>query len=154
MVQEVEDAIKQLALNKASGPDGLPNEFLKKFWLDLKSEIMQILHGFHDCSLDLRSMNKANVVMVPKIDSPQLVGDFRPISIINLIPKFISKILSNRLRLKMPGLISERQTAFIRGRQIADNFVATREVLQHIRQSGKPAVFLKLDFAKAFDTIE
>lgn len=92
--------------------------------------------------------------MIPKIQAPARVKDFRPISVINLIPKLISKILANRLRLKLPDLISPCQTAFIRGRQITDNFVATREVLQHIHKSKNPAVFLKIDFAKAFDSIE
>lgn len=92
--------------------------------------------------------------MIPKMETPEQVGDFRQISIINLIPKLISKVLSNRLRLKMPELISPHQTTFIQGRQISENFVATREVLQHIHSSGKAAIFLKLDFTNAFDSIE
>ena len=49
---------------------------------------------------------------------------------------------------------SQYQTAFIRGRQITDNFVATRELLHHLSTTKKKAVFVKLDFAKAFDTVE
>lgn len=133
--------MRQLAKNKASGPDGLPNEFLQAYWPMLKSQIMQIMYGFYEGIIDLTRVNKANVVMIPKMKTPEQVGDFRSISIINLIPKLISKVLSNQLRLKMLELISPHQTAFIQGRQISENFVATREVLQHIHSSGKVAIF-------------
>lgn len=151
---EVQRAVNMLAGNKASGPDGLPNEFLRTFWPELRGEIMEIMKSFYDNSLDLSQVNKANVVMIPKNESPVSVGDYRPISVINLIPKLISKVLANRLKEWMPDLISANQTAFIAGRQISDNFVVTREVLQHIKSKGKAAIFMKLDFAKAFDSIE
>lgn len=92
--------------------------------------------------------------MIPKKDNPQTTADFRPISVLNLIPKLISKILANRLRLVLPSLISSNQTAFVHGRQISENFVTTRELLNHIDNQGNPAIFLKVDFQKAFDSIE
>lgn len=91
--------------------------------------------------------------MIPKIEVPITASDFRPISVLSLIPKLISKVLSNRLRLLLPDLISSNQTAFVHGRQISENFVATRELIHHISHSGKQAVFVKIDFRKAFDSI-
>lgn len=151
---EIEGAIRGLAKNKASGPDGIPNEFVQRYWQDLKEEVGAIVKGFFNNQIDISDINRANVVMIPKTNAPLMVGEFRPISIINIIPKIISKILANRLRVLMPDLISPYQTAFIRGRQITDNFVATREILHHISDTNRPAVFIKLDFAKAFDSIE
>lgn len=151
---EIESAVRGLAKNKASGPDGIPSEFMQTYWPELKYEIVAILKGFFNEQVDLKDFNLANIVLVPKTDAPVKVMDFRPISIINLIPKIITKIMANRLRGSMNDLISHNQTAFIRGRQITDNFVATREILQHISASKEWAVFIKLDFAKAFDTVE
>ncbi|XP_078152344.1 uncharacterized protein LOC144547541 [Carex rostrata] len=103
---EVECAVKDLAKNKASGPDGIPNEFLQIYWPHLKGQIMAIVEGFYNNQVQLEEINKANVVMIPKKDSPDSVTDFRPISVINVIPKLLSKILANRLKNKMPNLIS------------------------------------------------
>lgn len=150
-MEEVKISVRQLAKNKASGPDGLPNEFFQLYWPELKHEIML---GFYQGPINLSQVNLANIIMISKKEVSKMVNDFRAISVINIIPKLISKILSNRLRLKMPNLISARQTAFISGRQISENSVATREVLQHIKESGRAGIFLKLDFAKAFDSIE
>lgn len=152
--QEIEASVRGLAKNKASGPDGIPNEFVQKYWPDLKGDLSSIVFGFFNNQIDLTDINRADVVMIPKTDTPLVVGEFRPISVINIIPKIISKILANRLRKFMPDLISPNQTAFIQGRQITDNFVSTRETLHHIADTKRPAVFVKIDFAKAFDTIE
>lgn len=152
-LEEVETAINKLAKNKASRPDGIPNEFLKIYWPHLREQIMAIVEGFYHGQVQLKEINKANVVMIPKKESPVSVGDFRSISVTNIIPKLLSKILANRLKAKMPDLISCNQTAFIKGRQIMDNFVATRELLQYIASSTNSVIFLKIDFAKAFDSI-
>lgn len=58
------------------------------------------------------------------------------------------------MAIPMPELVSPYQMAFIKGRQISENFNATRELLHHIMDMGSPAVLLKVDFAKAFDSVE
>lgn len=151
---EIHNAVKQLANNKASGPDGLPHEFFKNFWQFLKRDVEGIFDQFWSGNLDLVNLNKASIVMIPKKTNSTSVGDYRPISIINLIPKLITKVLSNRLRLILPELVSSQQTAFTRDRHIAENFLATREILQHVTSSGRKAIFAKIDFAKAFDSID
>lgn len=114
---------------------------------------MLILEGFHMGTTNLHDLNRANITMIPKNEGANEVGDFRPISIINLIPKILTKILATRLSRFLPDLISIRQSAFIKGRQISENFVTTREMLQHISHVKSPAFFFKIDFTKAFDSI-
>lgn len=80
-LEEVKSAVQQLANNKASGPDDLPNEFIKVYWQELQGEIMQIFGSFYNNTLDLRFYNVANIVMVPKMESPASTSDFRPISV-------------------------------------------------------------------------
>lgn len=46
--QEIHTAVKQLANNKSSGPDGLPNEFLKIYWEELKESIFAIMQQFYE----------------------------------------------------------------------------------------------------------
>ncbi|KAJ1702307.1 hypothetical protein LUZ63_002086 [Rhynchospora breviuscula] len=82
------------------------------------------------------------------------VGDYRPISIINYIPKLISKVLALRLKPFLPDLITPCQTGFIRGRMIAENFTVARELVAHLNSSSSPSVLLKIDFLKAFDMVD
>lgn len=52
---------------------------------------MPLIHQFYMHELDLTGINRGNVVMIPKKDAPLTCGDYRPLSIINLWPKLISK---------------------------------------------------------------
>lgn len=112
------------------------------------------MDNFYENRLDLERFNRAKIILIPKTEVPKSTSDFRPISVLNLIPKLIAKILSNRLRLKLPDLISQNQMTFVHGRQISENFVTTRELLSHIAHSGRSAVFAKIDFQKAFDSLD
>jgi Reverse transcriptase (RNA-dependent DNA polymerase) len=149
----IHKAATQLARNKASGPDRLPNEFLQSYWQVIKDDIYSLFQGFFNNTIDLKPINKANIIMISKKEGPHKVGDYRPISVINLFPKVISKVLANRLATKLPSLISIKQTTFMGGRHIANNFIITRELLHHIQRGGNPTVFLKINFTKAFDSV-
>lgn len=49
------------------------------------------------------------------------VSDFRPISLINSSFKLLLKVLANRLIVVMSKIISEEQTAFIKGHNINES---------------------------------
>ncbi|KAJ1685156.1 hypothetical protein LUZ63_016546 [Rhynchospora breviuscula] len=150
---EVKKAVMGLADNKASGPDGLPNEFFKIHWELVKADLLSVFELLYRQQLDLSSANLAHLVLLPKKDNAQEVIDFRPISIVSYLPKLISKVLSNRLSHFMPALISSSQTGFIKGRIISENFNTAREMIFNISRSTEPSFMFKIDFHKAFDSV-
>jgi hypothetical protein len=68
--------------------------------------------------------------------------------------KMICKALTSRLQLQICDLIDENQSGFMRGCSISENFVHAAEIIQVCHKRKVPAVALKLDFAKAFDSID
>lgn len=152
--QEIEMAVLGLKDNRASGPDGLPNELAKKYWPLLKPNLLQIMKEFYNGTLDLSPHNKASIVLLPKKEIVSSIKDFRPISIINLIPKIIAKTLANRLTPHLNSLISNHQTAFLKGRLIAENFIVTRELIHHVSTTNNPTALIKLNFSRAFDSVQ
>jgi hypothetical protein len=92
-------------------------------------------------------------VPLPKKEDAKVVGDFRPISLSHSIVKLISKMLAARLSSDLDLLVSRAQSAFIRKMSIQDNFLYTQNLIRELHRAGKPTLFLKLDIAKAFDTV-
>ena len=104
-------------------------------------------------SRHLHLLNCATMVLIPKNPDAAHPKDFRPISLVHFFAKLFSKILATRLRPRMHELVSPCQSAFIKDRAIHDNFVAVRAQARLFRQKKCPALLLKLDLHKAFDSI-
>jgi len=61
--------------------------------------------------------------MIPKIDKPEFVSQFRPIALCHVIYKVIFKVVVNRIKPLLDGIISPYQSSFICGRSIHHNII-------------------------------
>jgi hypothetical protein len=82
-----------------------------------------------------------------------LARDYRPISRAHNFAKLISKVLANRLGPHLDQLVSVNQAAFMKKRCIHESFMYIQEVLKHLHKRKIHAIFIKIDIAKAFDTV-
>ncbi|XP_057803589.1 uncharacterized protein LOC131018917 [Salvia miltiorrhiza] len=89
--------------------------------------------------------NETIIALIPKVDRPKRVAEFRPISMCNITYKIVSKVIVNRLRRVLDGLIDQAQSAFIKGRQITDNILISFECQHWLRARKKGFSTLKLD---------
>ena len=105
--EEVEVAINQMKPISAPGLDGMPPFFYQSFWplidVDICSVVLDCLNNY---KIPLE-INSTNITLIPKVKYPELITDFRPISLCNVVYKIVSKVLANKLRVVLPSIISE-----------------------------------------------
>lgn len=98
-------------------------------------------------------MKTSFIVLIPMVDNPQELNDYRPICLIGCMYKVVAKILISRLRKIIGKLISNTQTAFILGRKIVDVILVANEILDYAKIEKKNFMLLKVDFAQAYDCV-
>jgi hypothetical protein len=75
-------------------------------------EIYNMFSGFFDNYICLQSINRSYITLVPKVQNPTTINDFRPKSLMNSSIKIITKMLANRLHKVILQLIHQNQYGF------------------------------------------
>ena len=139
--------------NKSPGPDGITAEFYKKFWYLIKEKFRAYLNtakitGFRD----YRNTSSTTLIYKRKGEVYEL-SNYRPIALINVDLKILTKTLSSRLQPVLPSIIHYTQTA-INGRRIDHTCHLLRDLIDLINKEDLEGAFIFLDQEKAFDRVE
>lgn len=124
--------MKGMRDGSALGPDGFSAIFFKLFWDELKGPLLEMLQDLREGRLDLFRLNYGNITLIPKVKGTMNIRQFRPICLLNVVYKIITKTLTLRLNKTADKIISPNQTAFIPGRYILDGVVVIHEVLHEL----------------------
>jgi hypothetical protein len=90
-VKEVFEAISQMELNKAAGPDGFPAEFYQTFWEVIKDDLMAMFVQFQQGTLPLYKLNFGVITLLPKKENVVQIQQYSPICLLNVSLKFSQK---------------------------------------------------------------
>lgn len=137
---EIENAIYQIHLTKSPGLDGFNAGFFQHHWETIGEVVMGMVKNYFQSRRMLKELNHTNIVLIPKVDNPTKMSQFRPISLCNVVYKVISKVLTNRLKRVLPNVISQNQSAFVAGRQIFDNILVVHELLYSMKQRNDEGI--------------
>lgn len=152
--EEVRTAIWDCGGSKSPGPNGFNSEFLRACWSVINNDLMKAVRDFHANGKWSRGSNSSFITLIPKKSGAHSINHFWPISLIGSLYKIVAKILAKRLQAVLGNLIGDSQSAFLKGRNILDGPMILNEVLEEACSSKQKRLVLKVDFAKAFDSVD
>lgn len=111
------------------------------------------MEEFYSNGVIPKGCNSSFISLIPKVDSPSSVKEYRLISLIRLQYKILSKLLANRLTNVIGSIVSPTQYAFVKGRQILDGSFMVNEIIDWCKKKKNKAMIFKVEFDKAYDSV-
>ena len=153
-MEECTNAIRKMKINKSPGTDGLTSEFYQFFWENINILVYNsFLNAFEDETLSCEQRRGVLRLIPNKNQDLTLIKNWRPISLINTDYKLLTHVLSNRLQVVLPSIISKDQSGYITGRNISNNIRSIFDVIDNVERSNSSGLLALLDFEKAFDKL-
>ncbi|KAI3363915.1 hypothetical protein L3Q82_001510 [Scortum barcoo] len=97
-LREVQAALQSMQGRRAPGIDGLTVEFYKAFWEILSTDILDVFNESLASGPMPMSCRRAVLTLLPKKGNLQDIKNWRPVSLLCVDYKLLSKALANRLR--------------------------------------------------------
>lgn len=152
--EEILCALKAMDTDKSPGSDGLTKEFFSCFVDILLPVLVKLFKAIHANGSLSESQKMSYISLLCKDENnSELLKNYRPISLMNLDYKIITKVLCNRLKHVMSSLVHPDQTCAVPGFSIVDGCHTVRDVIDYMNDRNEEAVLLSLDQEKAFDRV-
>ena len=152
---EIRDALWSMKLNKTPGNEGLPVEFYKHFWGEIQGLVyFTIQEALEKGEMSIGSKRGVITLIEKEAKDPLYIKNWRPLSLLNLDNKILSKVLALRLEKVLPQLIHTDQTGFMKNRSIQDNIFDLLNAIEWAKMNNQDSNLISFDFEKVFDRVE
>ena len=153
--EECLKALNDFKNEKSPGTDGLPAEFYKFFWKELHLDMINSFNFAFDTGTLSISQRRGIITLIPKPNKDTTsLENLRPISLLNVDYKILTKTIAKRLEKVLPKIINPDQTGYVKNRYIGENVRLILDIMSYTEKKNLPGAALFIDFRKAFDTIE
>ena len=140
---------------KSPGNDGLGKEFYFQYW-DIVGDAMfdSFMEAKSEGTLS-PSQRQALLKLIAKKDSDKRhIGNWRPISLLNVDTKILSKTIASKLKCVLPTLVTSDQTAYVPGRFIGESCRLISDVIEIADKLKLDGWLVTMDIQKAFDSVD
>lgn len=131
---------------------GFNLSFIKE-WETVKKNIISFIYEFHQNSSLPKGITSSFLALIPKNENPHSLKKYKMICLIGCLYKIRSKLLAGWIKQVFNKVNSPFQTTFILGRQILDGVVVLNKLTKLIKERKDKCMFLKVEFEKAFDSV-
>lgn len=152
--EELYNNLKKFNKNKSPGLDGLTAEFFLSFWLEIKEILLAMYNESFETGILHESMRSGLIILLEKKNQDKsLVSSWRPITLLNVDYKLLTKTLGSRLKLCIGSIVHEDQNGFVPDRNIFFSAHTIRDMLFYCNKESIDMILLAIDYSKAFDSV-
>ena len=152
--EECFNVLQQMKHNKSPGNDGLTVEYYCTFWPLLGDLLVEVLNESHDRGELSNSQKQGVITLLEKKGKDTLyVKNYRPITLLNVDYKILSKVLANRIKEVLGEIIHHDQVGYIKDRNIGEA-VRLIDDMFFYSQNQTNGFLVAVDFEKAFDSVD
>ena len=120
-LEECEIILNSFKENKSPGSDGIPIEFYKRFWNVIKKPFIECVNESFEKSEISNTQKKAIITLIEKRGKDRCsIENWRPISLLNVDAKIMSKVIAARIKDVLPNIIHNNQTGYVKDRYIGE----------------------------------
>ena len=151
-IDDLAKATKSMNNNKTPGEDGIPVDFYKVFWQQLKQPLLEVVNEIFDSKKLHDSARRGILNLIPKAQKDtRYVKNLRPITLLNTDYKIVEKAIANRMTPALEHIIHTDQRGFMKNRRISVNIRKMLDIIHLAEKEDLEAVVMSLDFVKCFD---
>ena len=147
-------SMKSMENGKTPGNDVITKEFYETFWDELKFAFIKSINQAKVTGELSISQRQAVIKLIEKKDrDKRFIKNWRPISLLNVNAKIISKAMALRLKNVLPSIISTNQTAYVNKRCISESGRLISDILEICDKQKIGGFLVTMDIEKAFDSL-
>ena len=146
--------LNKMPLNKSPGNDGLTVEFYRIFWPDFGHLVLDSFNASFEKG-ELSSTQRQGVITVIKKEEKDAlyIRNYRPITLLNVDYKLLSKVLAERIKLVLGEVIYVDQVGFLPDRNIGEAVRIIDDIIFYTKEYNVQGYLVAVDFEKAFDSV-
>ena len=154
-LEECYNVLKIMAANKSPGSDGFTMEFYRYFWNLLGNYMIKSFdYAFQNGIISI-SQRQGVISLIPKKkNNLEFLKNWRPVSVLNVDYKILTKVIALRLEKVLAKIISSSQSGYVKGRYIGESTRLIKDVMDFTKVKNLPGIAVFLDYEKAFDSVE
>ena len=152
---EVSHVVKAIKNNKSAGSDGIVGELIKYGGKPMSEMLLTLFNLVWDKECAPSYWREGLIVSLFKKGDREDPGNYRGITLLNVVGKLYSRVINNRLlkHIELNHMLHEGQGGFRFKRSCIDNIFSLNELIQGRLKEGKSTYAFFLDVKKAYDTV-
>jgi len=107
---------------------------------------MWYMNEFHSNGVIPKGYNSSFITLIPKLEDPQNLGEFRPISLVGCMYKILTKVLARKVKKVLHNVIDGKQSAFLEERNILQSLLVENETMDEVKRFKKKGFIFQNGF--------